>query len=291
MGINPIIKIKKGLNKPANYSQTVQNGIVVGTTGLTAGELGVILTEGNYNLYVGNNLGQAITYGCEISTDVTLGGATPSDSKIPTQKAIKDFASSLASGSAYPIQSRIAGGNTTVNPSGLIGATGYKVAFSINDSTNSTGTPFLTANSPANNTFTNNTGTDITVLVTYQIAWSLFTATQAYGSRNICRAAWIQKNPDSTVVDNLNSTKYGFTNTQLPILASGLAGAMSGSQSGSSVFRLATGESFSIMCRNYAPTNFTQGGGEVVATSQHVPTGTTIQTLQSNATRFSAIKL
>ena len=290
MGVNPIIKIKKGSTKPANYSQTVQNGIVVGTTGLTAGELGVILTPGNYNLYIGNTLGQAITYGCEISTDATLGGATPSDAKIPTQKAIKDFASTLTSGSAYPVQSRIAGTNTTVFPTGLTGATGYKITFSTADTANSNGTAFLTANT-ANNTFTNSTGTAITVLVTYQIAWSLFTATQSYGSRNICRAAWIQKNPDSTVVDDLNSTKYGFTNTQLPILATGLAGAMSGSQSGSSVFRLANGESFSIMCRNYAPTTFTQGGGDVVATSLHVPVATTAVTLQLNATRFSAIKL
>lgn len=85
---NPIIKIKTGTTKPAKYLETFINGEFQSTTGLSAGEMGAVVTAPNYALYIGNNIGEAITFGAEIDTNILLG---TSDSKIATQKALKTY--------------------------------------------------------------------------------------------------------------------------------------------------------------------------------------------------------
>ena len=74
---DPRIKIKRGTGKPPDW-----NGI----SGTTAGELYVDLT--NTSFYIGNNFGQAITFGNFVDGG-TLG--TNSDFRVPTQKAAKTY--------------------------------------------------------------------------------------------------------------------------------------------------------------------------------------------------------
>ena len=107
---NPILRIKQGNVKPGNYS--VSTGL-----GLTAGELGANLTgSGSYGFYIGNTFGQAITFGCEVTIDSALGGASPSDAKIPTQKALKTYVDALSvSASPSGIISRYSSGNLDVS--------------------------------------------------------------------------------------------------------------------------------------------------------------------------------
>ena len=83
----PIVKIKRGITTP--------------TTQLTAGELGVDLATNR--LYIGNNIGVAVTIGAEVDTAITLGGTNTSDNKIATEKAAKDYITSkLVAGTQAP---------------------------------------------------------------------------------------------------------------------------------------------------------------------------------------------
>ena len=91
MAAKPILKIKTGSTKPDDFNSTLNQGTVVSTTGLTAGELGAVVTAPNYAFYIGNNFGKAITFGAEISIDDTLGGNSSSDYKLPSQKALKTY--------------------------------------------------------------------------------------------------------------------------------------------------------------------------------------------------------
>lgn len=90
--MKPILKIKKGNNRPSDYSVTTFNPPGLPSysvqSGLSAGELGVDL--GNNVFYIGNNLGKAITFGCPVDADVNL-GSVASNFKIPTQKAVKTY--------------------------------------------------------------------------------------------------------------------------------------------------------------------------------------------------------
>lgn len=85
----PRLKIKRNVN----FTPTTQ---------LTPGELGVDL--GQNKLYVGNSTGTAaIPIAAAVSIDPALGGSTPSDNLIATEKAVKTYVSTL---SAPPATSR-----------------------------------------------------------------------------------------------------------------------------------------------------------------------------------------
>lgn len=83
----PIVKIKRGNTPP--------------TTQLTSSELGVDLATNR--LYIGNNIGVAVTIGAEVDTAITLGGTNTSDNKIATEKAAKEYITSkLVAGTQAP---------------------------------------------------------------------------------------------------------------------------------------------------------------------------------------------
>jgi hypothetical protein len=83
---NPKIKIKTGTGKPSNWN---------GTSGATAGELYVDLS--NTSFYIGNTFGQAITFGNLIDSDINL--TANSNTRIPTQKAVKSYIDNNIQGS------------------------------------------------------------------------------------------------------------------------------------------------------------------------------------------------
>lgn len=90
--MKPILKIKRGNARPSDYSVTTFNPPDLPPysvqSGLSAGELGIDTV--NNVFYIGNNSRKAITFGCPIDPDVTL-GSVPSNFKIPTQKAVKTY--------------------------------------------------------------------------------------------------------------------------------------------------------------------------------------------------------
>jgi hypothetical protein len=276
---NPILKIKRGLSKPVDYLETInQSGVVTQTLGLTAGELGVNLTAGNYSFYIGNNLGKAITFGCEVTTATDLGGVASSDYKIPTQKALKTYVdTSVTSSTALGVMSRYASTTevltlTTAAPEGthLFGSTDFAAT------TPST----LTYGSGI---FTNTSTSTMYLLITYQITWNGFTTTQSYNSRNIVRSAWIQKSfTGSGAADNV----YGFTSLLCPPLASNAAGAISGTQNGTAIIALDAGQSFSIRCKNHGSATAT-----TLTTAFITNTAPTPVTNFTKATNIQIVKL
>ena len=236
---NPILRIKQGNLKPVDYS-------VITGSGLTAGELGANLTgSGSYGFYIGNTFGQAITFGCEVTIDSALGSATPSDAKIPTQKALKTYVDTISvSASPSGIISRYSGlSNDTggnLNVSANIPTTQLFASSEIIPGTIASAD--LTYSS--NGTFTNNSGNIMYLLVTYQITWIGFSNNSA-ATFNNPRSAWIQKS-GSIPEDNV----YGFTTILIPTAVGTLAGAIRGTQNGSAIIALEAGDSFSIKCRS-----------------------------------------
>lgn len=81
----PILKIKRNTNfTPSNQLQPAELGVDLGTN----------------KLYIGNSSGVSVPIASEISYDVNLGGTTPSDNLIPTQKASREYILSKISGVA-----------------------------------------------------------------------------------------------------------------------------------------------------------------------------------------------
>ena len=240
----PILKIKTGISgKPGNYTQTLTNGIVTATSGLTAGELGANLAAGSYGFYIGNTFGQAITFGCEVTIDSTLGGISPSDAKIPTQKALKTYIAAAATTAApAEIMSKYSSANLSVANNTIVTQLFASDEFTstLDDLTYDT----------TNGKFTNNTTSTINLLITYQITWAGFATTnQIYNSREIVRSAWIQKKFLST--DVLADEVYGFTSLLCPPTSSTTPGAMTGTQNGSATIELVSGHYFTIECKNH----------------------------------------
>ena len=237
---NPILRIKQGNLKPVDYS-------VITGSGLTAGELGANLTgSGSYGFYIGNTFGQAITFGCEVTIDSTLGGISPSDAKIPTQKALKTYIAAAATTAApaeimsiYSSVDLVVPGNTSVIQSfdtselSTISGLAYGGVLGLNGSSY----------------FKNTSDNPIHLLICYQITWTGFTSIQSYASREIVRSAWIQVYRPP--YDNLTSDMYGFTSLLCPLLASTNTGALTGTQNGSATIELLSGHSFAIQCKNH----------------------------------------
>lgn len=102
--MKPILKIKRGNARPSDYSVTTFNPPNLPPysvqSGLSAGELGIDTT--NNVFYIGNNARKAITFGCPIDADVTL-GSVPSNLKVPTQKAVKTYVDTNVTPSPPPI--------------------------------------------------------------------------------------------------------------------------------------------------------------------------------------------
>ena len=185
----PILKIKTGISgKPGNYTQTLTNGIVTATSGLTAGELGANLAAGSYGFYIGNTFGQAITFGCEVTTDSAF--TTPSDAKIPTQKALKTYVDALSvSASPSGIISRYSG--TGLDPDGNLLVSANIPTTQLFASSEFTQTIASTDLTYLSGTFTNNSGNIMYLLVTYQITW--IPPTNISLNFNAVKGAWIQK--------------------------------------------------------------------------------------------------
>ena len=246
----PILKIKTGISgKPGNYTQTLTNGIVTATSGLTAGELGANLAAGSYGFYIGNTFGQAITFGCEVTIDSTLGGISPSDAKIPTQKALKTYIAAAATTAApAKIMSRYSSGDLAVS-----GNISVIQSFDTSELSTISGLAYGgVVGLNGISYFTNTTIDPIHLLICYQITWTGFTSTQgnqSYASRDIVRSAWIQVYRPS--YDNLTSDMYGFTSLLCPLLASTNTGALTGTQNGSATIELLSGHSFAIQCKNH----------------------------------------
>lgn len=234
---SPIIKIKRGTGKPPNYNL---NGSV--QTGLTAGEMGVNLntTGGGYVLYIGDTTGNAITFGAELDSNSNLG---TSDVKIPTQKAVRDYISTyVPSSSSTEVVSYY---NTAVQT--IAANTEASVLFQTQEfASPSAGISGLAFNT--NNTFLYSGSGTIYLLVSYQITWQQFTASQSYNSRNIVRSSWIQKSfSGSVAADNV----YGFSTILLPPLLSTAAGSIAGTQTATALISLTSGQSFSIRAKNH----------------------------------------
>jgi len=265
---NPIIKIKRGTSLPPIYTENISSGSVISTSGLTAGELGVNLTAGNYAFYIGNNQGRAITFGCEVSTDTLL--TTNSDYKIPTQKAVKTYIDTNAGSPsiAAAVVSRYADSTVTV-PSDTIAT----VTFNLTDyQTPVGGIPNLTY---ANGVFTNLGSSTLYLLITYQVTWAGFALAESYTSRNIIRSAWIQRTGfandtgqgGSITVDADNI--YGFTSLLCPPLVSSADGALTGTQNGSAIIELPIYYTFKINVKNHGANAYATS-----LTANNNPTGT-----------------
>jgi len=238
----PILKIKTGINgKPGNYTQTLTNGIVTATSGLTAGELGANLAAGSYGFYIGNNLGQAITFGCEVTTDSAF--TTSSDAKIPTQKALKTYADAAANAGA-PVQMMSKYSDTTLS----VGSNTIATQLFASDEFTSTLIDLTYTSTGTNNgRFTNTTtSSTINLLICYQITWTGVGSNRFYNSSEIVRSAWIQKNGPVSI-DNV----YGFTSLLCPPIASTTIGAITGTQNGSATITLQPAEYFTIQCKNH----------------------------------------
>ena len=237
----PILKIKTGINgKPGPYTQTLTNGIVTATSGLTAGELGANLAAGSYGFYIGNNLGQAITFGCEVTIDSAF--TTPSDAKIPTQKALKTYIAVAAANAVAPV--RIMSKYSTATLS--VGSNAIATQLFASDEFTST---FDDLTYTTNGRFTNNTtSSTINLLICYQITWTGFGSNRPYNSSEIVRSAWIQKAFSNSVpADNV----YGFTSLLCPPALNTDAGVITGTQNGSATITLQPAEYFTIQCKNH----------------------------------------
>jgi len=279
----PILKIKTGISgKPVNYTQTLTNGIVTATSGLTAGELGANLAAGSYGFYIGNTFGQAITFGCEVTIDSTLGGISPSDAKIPTQKALKTYAAAATTAAPVQMMSRYSFGDLAVS-----GNISVIQSFDTSELSTISGLAYggvLGLN--GSSYFKNISGNTIHLLICYQITWVGFTPTQgnqSYASREIVRSAWIQLYRPP--YDNLTSDMYGFTSLLCPLLASNNPGALTGTQNGSATIELSDGHSFAIQCKNHgtAATNTTNRATINI-------TGTSVTNF-NRATRIQIVKV
>ena len=246
----PILKIKTGITgKPGNYFENTSGGIVISTSGLTAGELGANLAAGSYGFYIGNNLGQAITFGCEVTIDSAF--TNPSDAKIPTQKALKTYIAVAAANAGAPVRimSKYSAANLLVGSNAIA-----TQLFAVNEFTSTLDDLTYTSTGTNNGRFTNNSGNTINLLITYQITWTGVGSNRPYNSREIVRSAWIQKS-GSVSIDNM----YGFTSLLCPPIASTTIGAITGTQNGSATIELLSGHSFAIQCKNHgtAATNTT----------------------------------
>ena len=298
--MNPILKIKTGTQRPPNYSTT----LIIPTdgspqyyrqNGLSGGELGVNLT--NYAFYIGNNAGVAITFGAEVDSNSALG---TSDYKIPTQKAVKDYISTFAC-PPVDVTTQIAtwrrttnqqiSTHDTANPNISIA----NVLFDQQDANNTTtgGINNLSyASTSGIFTYSSSATTNISLLVIYQITWSLFTSSQNYASNTIIRSAWIQKNPLIPTGSPLGSwgadtDKYGFTTALLPPLQSNSVGAITGTQIGSAVIILTPGQRFSIQVKNHS----TIAPSPIVASASSTLSGTTPSVIATDATRVQVIRI
>jgi len=230
----PILRIKQGTTKPVDYS-------VITGLGLTAGELGANLAAGSYGFYIGNTFGQAITFGCEVTIDSAF--TTPSDAKIPTQKALKTYVDALSvSASPSGIISRYSG--LSNDTGGILSVPANTPTAQLFATSEFAQTIANTDLAYASGTFTNNSGNIMYLLVTYQITWIGFSSNSA-ATFNNPRSAWIQKS-GSFPQDNV----YGFTTILIQPAAGTLVGAINGTQNGSAIIALAASESFTIQCRS-----------------------------------------
>ena len=243
MSANPILKIKTGSSRPGTYTQI--GNPVTSTTGLTAGELGAILTPNNYNFYIGNTFGIAVTFGCEVSTDVSLG---ISDSKISTQKALKTYidttivgASSTGIMSLYATGAAAGGDVISLG----IGASGH-LRFSVVEFSSIGGVAHAIT-TPGYSIFENTTNANLSLLVTYQLGWTGFSSSQSYNTSSVVRSAWIQLGgtPAATRI-------YGFNTLLCPAVNTSLVGAMTGVQGAAAVIILTPGQTFTIKCMNHS---------------------------------------
>jgi hypothetical protein len=130
---NPKIKIKTGTGKPSNWN---------GTSGATAGELYVDLS--NTSFYIGNTFGRAITFGNLIDSDITLNAN--SNTRIPTQKAVKSYIDNNIQGSVSDVDlfmiRQIAVGDTYLS-SGFLTEVTESEELSNSESSGSVGGVFL----------------------------------------------------------------------------------------------------------------------------------------------------
>ena len=238
----PILRIKQGNVKPGNYS--VSTGL-----GLTAGELGANLTgSGSYGFYIGNTFGQAITFGCEVTIDSALGGASPSDAKIPTQKALKTYVDALSvSASPSGIISRYSSGDLAVSANIPIGLT-----FATSELQTILDTHLTYTNSDGR--FTNNSGNIMYLLVTYQITW-VVPSVPVLLNLNPAKSVWIQKT--FLLNDAPANNVYGFTSLLIQTALNNNAGAITGTQNGSAIIALEDGQYFTIQCRSPVATSIT----------------------------------
>jgi hypothetical protein len=266
----PILRIKQGNAKPGNYS-------VITGLGLTAGELGANLIAGSYGFYIGNTFGQAITFGCEVTTDSALGGASPSDAKIPTQKALKTYVDALSvSASPSGIISRYSDNTLAVSantPTTQIFPTSeLQTILDTHLTYTSTGTN--------NGRFTNNSVNIMYLLVTYQITWVVPSVAVSLNF-NPAKSVWIQKT--FLLNDAPLNNVYGFTSLLCPPALNTDAGAITGTQNGSAIIDLAAGDSFTIQCRSPVATATTN-----IAS---VNLGTSTTTNFDKATRIQIVRL
>lgn len=262
---SPIIKIKRGTLKPPNYN------LASGTqTGLTSGELGVLLdaTNSRYAFYIGNQSGVAITFGCEVTTDAVWNPA--SDFKVPTQAAIKTYIQNLGgsppsgSSSVEIISRSLTGPDGSVN--GITANPTAIVKFGqLEFATPTTGIPGLAYNSTTGR-FTYSGITAINLLITYQVTWSAPTSATTYNNLEAVRSSWIQKNP--TGIGAPNTEMYGYNTLIIPPQAANSIGSVSGTMNGSAVipFAASANETFEIQCR-------TQGAQTFIRTVSTLNTG------------------
>jgi hypothetical protein len=276
----PIIKIKTGSTRPTTYTETIVNGVVTNTQGLSAGELGATIVAPNYAFYIGNNSGIAITFGGEISTQADLGGVAASDYKIPTQRALKTYIDQNSGNPGTSAVSIISRYNNALQSVGINAEA--DILFQVQDFTTTGGITELTYNA-GTGAFTNNTAaTTIYLLVTYQVTWSGFATTQSYNTRNIVRSAWIQKSFTGSVA---GENVYGFTTLLCPPIASNLAGAITGTQNGTAVIELGAGQSFSVRCKNHG------SAGSSVSNLSNINNGAGFVQNFNKATSVQIVKL
>jgi len=252
---NPIIKIKTGSSKPEDYTLTTISGNTT-QKGLTAGELGAVVTPPDYAFYIGNNSGKAITFGNEISTDNSLGSSNPSDFKIPTQKAVKEFIDNNCFSSGSQIESASYYVSSDKQIASL--ADEQKLLFGgLEYSTIPSSILSVSTNSDTFSSFTNTSFQDTYYfLVCYQITWDWFASTQTYNSAGIIRSAWIQKagpiNYPPTEFLNVAENVYGFSTLLCPPLQNTSLGAITGTQTASAVIELKPLQGFTINVRNHS---------------------------------------
>ena len=273
----PILKIKTGISgKPGNYFENTSGGIVISTSGLTAGELGANLAAGSYGFYIGNNLGQAITFGCEVTIDSAF--TNPSDAKIPTQKALNTYIAVAAANAGAPVKimSKYSAANLSVGSNTIV-----TQLFASDEFTSTFASTDLNYTN-SDGRFTNNTNPAIAInlLITYQITWTGVGSNRLYNSSEIVRSAWIQKS-GSVSIDNI----YGFTSLLCPPIASTTIGAITGTQNGSATITLQPAEYFTIQCKNH---------GTAASTTTNIATigtGTGSITNFNRATRIQIVKV